>query len=807
METGKAIYKLLKDSTEVGAICADRIYPELAQQDVDTPFVVYTVTDTTPSATKNATSKLDTSRVELYCVSDDYEQAMSLGIAVRDALDRQSGTINAVQVQSVDFDTADVQYDPEQRVYVLEQTYDVRIQRTGQAVSYSLSPANSITIEEVDGTPTGLANKLVFSNGTVTIAGNTATITSGGGSLTLQEVDGTPSDTASTIIVPNGTLSFDGNDATLNLTLDTLDTTGILEQIALQLAEDTGVESSDFPNGLIGDFNQDGVVGSADLIVFLATFGNSLASDATERSARLSAAFSNSDGTPYDFVRSINSNEYPDRDGDINLNSSGVPEGTNLYFTDARADARIALARVDQLSDTPAGIGTSGQVLAVNSGRTGYEFVNQPTTPDLSDYVQSVNDETPDENGNVVLDTELIPENQNLYYTDARFDTRYDTKTHYHDRYATEAETARSGATADVELYYTARPDGDGLAESATSDVGETDTINRTLFYATKFDADPDTAGDWTEYTTQPADNATFATAKAALLAGLSDTDATAETRGTLPLSLKMVRTTTVVSGDLILDTYTGAAAAYSVRKLDKDYTGSCMRVREDTGDTEADIGFDSNGDLDTAAIATHCGSADGFVVTWYDQSGNSNNGTQSTTSQQPQIYNGTAVLTENGKPFLKFRGGNGGNESLSMTTAVSCETMFSVVANDTAGFLAYYLYSTSGNLGFYSGGTFQVSANGPGVLAGATIASISGTVTGQTLLYNDHNGTGWEVGQDGGTASQAIASTNKNINQIVRPSTNLQTEKFQECIIWDSDNSSNRTGIETNIDTYYSIT
>ena len=307
METGKAIYKLLKDSADVGAICADRIYPELAQQDVDTPFVVYTVTDTTPSGTKNATSKLDTSRVELYCVSDDYEQAMSLGIAVRDALDRQSGTINAVQVQSVDFDTSDVQFDPEQRVYVLEQTYDVRIQRTGQAVTYSLSPANSITIEEVDGSPTGLANKLVFSNGTVTIDGNTATITSGGGSLTVKEVDGTPSDTASTIIVPNGTLSFDGDDATLNLTLDTLDTTGILEQIAVQLADDTGVTSSDFANGLIGDFDQDGIVGSADLIVFLATFGTSLASDATERAARLSAAFSNSDGTPYDFVRSINS--------------------------------------------------------------------------------------------------------------------------------------------------------------------------------------------------------------------------------------------------------------------------------------------------------------------------------------------------------------------------------------------------------------------------------------------------------------------------------------------------------------------
>ena len=423
----------------------------------------------------------------------------------------------------------------------------------------------------------------------------------------------------------------------------------------MQLADDSGVTSSDFSNGLIGDFDQDGIVGSADLIVFLATFGTSLASDATERAARLSAAFSNSDGTPYDFVRSINSIT-PDRDGDINLASADVTESVNLYFTNARADARIALATVDNLADTPAGIGTAGQVLAVNSGRTGYEFANQPTIPDLTDYVRFVNDEAPDD-GNVVLTTELVPENTNLYYTDARFDTRYATKTHYHDRYATEAETARSGATANVELYYTARPDGDGIAESATSDVGVTDTINRTLYYATKFDADPDTAGDWTEYTTQPADNATFATAKAALLAGLNDTDATAETRGTLPLSLKMVRTTATVSGDLLLDTYTGAAAAYSVRKLDKDYTGNCMKVREDSGDTEADIGFDGSGNLDTSAIATHCGSANGYVVTWYDQSGNANNATQSTSGNQPQIYNGTAVLTENGKPAVDFDG------------------------------------------------------------------------------------------------------------------------------------------------------
>ena len=817
METGKAIYKLLKDSADVGAICADRIYPELAQQDVDTPFIVYTVTDTTPSGTKNATSKLDTSRVELYCVSDDYTQAMSLGIAVRDALDRQSGTINSVQVQSVDFDTSDVQFDPEQRVYVLEQTYDVRIQRVGTAVSYTLSPSNSITIEEVDGTPTGLANKLVFSNGTVTINGNTATITSGG-SLTVKEVDGTPSDTADTIVVPNGTLSFVGNTATLDLSLDNLDTSGILEEIALQLAADSGVTSSDFTNGLVGDFDQDGVVGSADLIAFLATFGTSLATDATERAARLSAAFANVDGTPYDFMRSINSIT-PDRDGDVNLATSDVTESVNLYFTDARADARIALARVDQLSDTPAGIGTAGQVLAVNSGRTGYEFVNQPTTPDLSDYVLSVNDETPDENGNIVLDTELIPENQNLYYTDARFDTRYATKTHYHNRYSTEAETARSGATANVELYYTARPDGDGLAESETSDVGVTDTINRTLFYSTKFDADPDTAGDWTEYTTQPADNATFATAKAALLAGLNDTDATAETRGTLPLSLKMVRTVTVPSSDLLLDTYTGATAAYSVRKLDKDYTGSCMRVREDSGDTETDIGFDSNGDLDTSAIATHCGSANGYVVTWYDQAnigGTANNVTQGTSGSQPQIYNGTAVITENGKPAVTFNSDKLVKSSITNTDICTTNAHTSVtVFNDTSssGFKGVWgtddrvidFVTRLGNTNWqYSYG----SSSTPELRGYNAAASDYNTQNLSTVFKDSTNGywrlNGSQIDTSSGGTTVNTGTTNLELGESVGLAF---TGNLQEVIIWPTDNYNNRTGIESDIMTYFSIT
>jgi len=437
-------------------------------------------------------------------------------------------------------------------------------------------------------------------------------------------------------------------------------------------------------------------------------------------------------------------------------------------------------------------------VLAVNSGRTGYEFVNQPTTPDLSDYVLSVNDETPDENGNIVLDTELIPENQNLYYTDARFDTRYATKTHYHNRYSTEAETARSGATANVELYYTARPDGDGLAESETSDVGETDTINRTLFYSTKFDADPDTAGDWTQYTTQPANNATFATAKAALLAGLNDTDATAETRGTLPLSLKMVRTVGAVV-DLLLDTYTGAAVAYSVRKLDKDYTGSCMRVRRASDDAETDIGFDSNGDLDTSAISTHGGASACFVTTWYDQSGNNNNATQSTSGNQPQIYNGTAVTTLNTKPSVTFSGST--HMTFTTWSPGAAVSAFWVAQNEAATASWTFVGPNNNQWAPISTSTFRTRISG--FYTWAWSVSASAQYLSALIRNSSSDGT---FHYNGNTSSTTRNFTDTiSINSLSNGANGLDGG-IQEVVLWSADQSTNRTGIESDINTYFSI-
>jgi hypothetical protein len=101
-----------------------------------------------------------------------------------------------------------------------------------------------------------------------------------------------------------------------------------------------------------------------------------------------------------------------------------------------------------------------------------------------------------------------------------------------------------------------------------------------------------------------------------------------------------------------LLDALT-VSAAYSTRKLRTAYTGSAFRLRESGGDTELDIGFASNGDLNTAAAATHIGGNSGFIVTWYDQSGNGYDVSNATAAQQP-TYVASGV---NGKPVLRFDG------------------------------------------------------------------------------------------------------------------------------------------------------
>lgn len=104
-----------------------------------------------------------------------------------------------------------------------------------------------------------------------------------------------------------------------------------------------------------------------------------------------------------------------------------------------------------------------------------------------------------------------------------------------------------------------------------------------------------------------------------------------------------------------LLDIVPGASVAYSLRKLSKNYLGAAIRVRRSSDNTEMNIGFYSSGYLNTTELLSFVGNNDGFITTWYDQSGNNINAIQTSSSAQPQIVSVGDTINYNNKPIIKF--------------------------------------------------------------------------------------------------------------------------------------------------------
>ena len=99
----------------------------------------------------------------------------------------------------------------------------------------------------------------------------------------------------------------------------------------------------------------------------------------------------------------------------------------------------------------------------------------------------------------------------------------------------------------------------------------------------------------------------------------------------------------------------TPAAVAWSLRLLSTDYTGAAIRVRRDNDNNTQDIGFTPDGSLDVTALNSFVGVNNGYVVRWYDQSGNGVDAKQDDLSRQPIIVRSGVVEKLNGHPAVYF--------------------------------------------------------------------------------------------------------------------------------------------------------
>ena len=253
-----------------------------------------------------------------------------------------------------------------------------------------------------------------------------------------------------------------------------------------------------------------------------------------------------------------------------------------------------------------------------------------------------------------------------------------------------------------------------------------------------------------------------------------------------------------------LLDAYTGATAGYSLRRLSSTYTGFAIKVQDNVGGATLDVGFNINRGLDTAAIAIYGGVNDVFVETWYDQSGNGNNAVQATSANRPKIYDGaTGVVTGSisGKPTIFFDP----NHKMPTTTTASTQTLslFSVAQGNTGRKTILDIGSSNGfdlrtwsiknyRL-FWGDGSTQQNIESPTSSKNETVYSVLKTSTTLNVYLNSS--------LDGSAISSLYTSNTINISATGQIG---GTANISEIVLYTS--AANRTGIETNINDFYSI-
>lgn len=250
---------------------------------------------------------------------------------------------------------------------------------------------------------------------------------------------------------------------------------------------------------------------------------------------------------------------------------------------------------------------------------------------------------------------------------------------------------------------------------------------------------------------------------------------------------------------------YDSAVAAYSLRKLTQKYNGVPIRVRRDSDNLEQDIGFNS-GELDIAQLASFCGASNGFVATWYDQSGNGHNLNQNTLNDQPKIYDlANGLITENSLPAIDFNGSSDFLESSSPVITTD-DTIFLVAA--------------------FTGNIFDSVNDLPPnpTISGHTIIGNSGSfrtyLSGETIYdtYNANQNLHYILKSS--VNSKASINNNPETSIGARTSTlngirlgkarasygSSASGTIQEIIVFDSDQSANKAVLQGNINSYYGV-
>lgn len=127
---GKLIYSRLSTDGAILAYVGSKIYPDIVPQNVQYPFVVYTITNSTPVDYKDGQSNLEEIEIQIDVYTQNYDDTQDLANHIRNRLDRFVGTVEGVEVQSIKYTASDSQvYNAELSVYWMSVDFLAKMKR------------------------------------------------------------------------------------------------------------------------------------------------------------------------------------------------------------------------------------------------------------------------------------------------------------------------------------------------------------------------------------------------------------------------------------------------------------------------------------------------------------------------------------------------------------------------------------------------------------------------------------------------------------------------------------------------------
>jgi uncharacterized protein YodC (DUF2158 family) len=207
--------------------------------------------------------------------------------------------------------------------------------------------------------------------------------------------------------------------------------------------------------------------------------------------------------------------------------------------------------------------------------------------------------------------------------------------------------------------------------------------------------------------------------------------------------------------------------------------------------------------------IPAYDNTVDGFVETWYDQSGNGNDATQLTANDQPRIViSGNLVTSSNGLPAIRV---NALAESFDLDSNIALGnfSLFYTVEHTAFGSAVSWLSNNSGSTYMrYTPIAYNVDT---GAIDNGYINLDATLATATNYLISAIRGSGIiELSVSGSVQSNTDSNSGTlSVQKMFQRGSN-ETQGLngyaQELIIYPTDKTANRVAIETNINDHYNI-